>query len=159
MILVTLGTQDKKFTRLLNEIDNLKEKGIIKDEIVVQAGYSSDYKSENMQILDLIPKDEFDKLIKDCDYLITHGGVGAILTGLRYKKKVIAVPRLKEYKEHVNNHQLQIVNNFNLEGYIIGINSVSELEKAIQKLDNFKPKPYKSNKDKALSIIKELIDK
>ena len=76
MILVTLGTQDKKFTRLLSEIDNLKEKGIIKDEIVVQAGYSSDYKSKNMKILDLIPKDEFDKLIKDCDYLIAENAKG-----------------------------------------------------------------------------------
>ena len=159
MILVTLGTQDKKFTRLLSEIDRLIDNKIIQDEVIVQAGFSSDYKSRNMQIFDLISKEEFDKLISKCDYLIIHGGVGAILTGLKYKKKVIAIPRLKQYKEHVNNHQIQIVNNFSEEGYIIGVMEVSELEKAILKINKFKPKPFKSNKKKALSIIKELIDK
>ncbi len=159
MILVTLGTQDKKFTRLLEEIDRLIEKGVITDQVIVQAGYSSNYKSKNMQIFDLIRKDEFDKLIKDCSLLITHAGVGNILTGLKYKKKIIAVPRLKEYKEHVNNHQLEITNTFNSEGYIIGINDVKELKGAILKIKKFKPKKFISNNDKALSIIKELIDK
>ena len=159
MILVTLGTQDKKFTRLLAEIDKLIEKKVILGEIVVQAGYSSDYKSSNMKIFDLISKDEFDKLICECDYLITHGGVGAILTGLKYNKKVIAVPRLKEFKEHVNNHQLQIINNFKEEGYIIGIESVEDLENAISKLDTFEPKKFKSNKKNALKLIQKLIEK
>ena len=40
MILVTLGTQDKKFTRLLEELDNLIDKKVIKEEVIVQAGYS-----------------------------------------------------------------------------------------------------------------------
>ena len=159
MILVTLGTQDKKFTRLLSEIDRLIDLKIIKDEIVVQAGYSKDYKSNNMKIFDLIGKDEFDKLISECSLLITHGGVGAILTGLKYGKKVIAIPRLKKYKEHVNDHQIQIVENFNLEGYIIGINDVSELESAIKKIDDFKPKKYVSNKKNMLKLVKELIEK
>ena len=48
MIFVTLGTQDKKFTRLLSEIDKLIDKKVISDEVIVQAGYSSDYKSNNM---------------------------------------------------------------------------------------------------------------
>ena len=159
MILVTLGTQDKKFTRLLEEIDRLIEEKVITDEVVVQAGFSSDYKSKNMKIFDLISRDEFDKLISNCSLLITHAGVGNILTGLKYKKKIIAVPRLKEYKEHVNNHQLEITNTFNKEGYIIGISDVKELESAILKIKKFKPKEFISNKDKALSMIKELIDK
>ena len=159
MILVTLGTQDKKFTRLLEEIDRLIEKKVITEEVIVQAGYSCDYKSKNMQIFDLISKAEFDKLISKCDYLITHAGVGNILTGLKYNKKIIAVPRLKEYKEHVNNHQLEITNTFTKEGYIIGIYDVKELENAILKIKKFKPKEFISNKNKALSIIKKLIDK
>ncbi len=159
MILVTLGTQDKKFTRLLVEIDNLIKAKEIKDEVIVQAGFSSDYESSNMKIFDLINKDEFDKLIKKCDILITHGGVGSILTGLKYNKKVIAIPRLKKYKEHVNDHQLQIVNNFNDEGYIIGIRDVVELSNALKRLKTFNPKKYQSNKDKVLSLLEEIIDK
>ncbi len=159
MILVTLGTQDKKFTRLLEEIDKLIQEKVINDEVIVQAGYSSDYQSSNMKIFDLINKEDFDKLISECDYLITHGGVGAILTGLKYNKKIIAIPRLKKYKEHVNDHQLQIINNFQEEGYIIGSMDVKDLKDAVLKIKNFRPKEFKSNKDKALKTIKELIDK
>ena len=158
MILVTLGTQDKKFTRLLEKIDELIDKKIITDKVVVQAGYSADYKSSNMKIFDLISKEEFDKLISECNVLITHGGVGAILTGLKYNKKVIAVPRLKKYKEHVNDHQIQIVKNFNEEGLIIG-SFVDDLENNFLKINKFNPKKFKSNKDNMLKLVQELIDK
>lgn len=158
MILVTLGTQDKKFTRLLEKIDELIDKKIITDEVVVQAGYSADYKSSNMKIFDLISKDEFDKLISECNVLITHGGVGAILTGLKYNKKVIAIPRLKKYKEHVNDHQIQIVKNFDEEGLIIG-SFVDDLESNYLKINKFNPKKFKSNKNNMLKLVQELIDK
>ena len=159
MIFVTLGTQDKKFTRLLLEIDKLIDNKVINEEVIVQAGYSSDYKSNNIQIFDLINKDEFDNIIKKADLLITHGGVGAILTGLKYQKKIIAIPRLKKYKEHVNDHQIQIVENFNEEGYIIGLEDVSKLEEALDKIKDFKPRKYQSNKKKMLKLMKELIEK
>ena len=73
MILVTLGTQDKKFYRLIKEIDKLIEQKKIKEEVIVQAGSSSNYKSDRMKILNLIPMDEFDNLLKECSLLITHG--------------------------------------------------------------------------------------
>ena len=66
MILVTLGTQDKEFRRLLEEIDSLIDNGVIKDKVVVQAGMTK-YESDNMEIHSILPKEEFDKYIKDCD--------------------------------------------------------------------------------------------
>lgn len=158
MIFIILGTQDKKFTRLLCEIDRLIDKKIIQDEVIVQAGFTSDYQSSNMKIFDLINKDDFDKIIKEANLLITHGGVGTILTGLKYGKKIIAIPRLKKYKEHVNDHQIQIVENFNEEGFIVG-SDIDNLEENILKINDFKPKKYQSNKKKMLSLVKELIDK
>jgi hypothetical protein len=35
MILITLGTQDKQFTRLLNVVQNEIDKGNIKDKVIV----------------------------------------------------------------------------------------------------------------------------
>ena len=65
MILVTLGTQDKSFTRLLDAIQKQIDLGNIKDKVIVQAGCTK-YNSKDMQILDLIPYDEFEKYIKEC---------------------------------------------------------------------------------------------
>ena len=153
MILVTLGTQDKKFYRLLDIIQNAIDNGKIKDKVVVQAGYSSDYKSNDMEIFDLIPIAKFQKLVKECDFLITHGGVGSIITGLKANKKIIAVPRLKKYKEHTNDHQVQIVDNFANDGYILKMNETDSLSDVLRNLDSFVPKKYKSNNNNFVKVI------
>ena len=157
MILVTLGTQDKSFKRLLEAIDRQVELGNIKDKIVVQAGCTK-YESKNMEIFDLIPMEKFDDLIKSCDLLITHGGVGSIITGLKNDKKVIAAARLFKYKEHTNDHQLQIIENFSNDGYILGLDNFDELDKVLEKAKTFKPKKYVSNTDKMIKIIEDFID-
>ena len=91
MILVTLGTQDKDFSRLLKAVDKQIENGTIKEKVIVQAG-STEYKSKNMKIFDLISGDEFEKLLSKASLVITHGGVGTILTALKNNKKVLAKP-------------------------------------------------------------------
>lgn len=158
MILVTLGTQDKSFKRLLEKLEEELEKGKIKDEIIVQAGYT-DFNSNNMIIKKLIPMDEFDNLIEKCDILITHGGVGSIITGLRKNKKVIAVARLKKYKEHTNDHQLQIIDNFTKAGYILNLDDFDSISDAINEAKKFTPNKYVSNKDNFVKTIESIIDK
>lgn len=159
MILVTLGTQDKAFTRLLENIDNEIKKGNIKEKVVVQAGYSVDkYQTDNMEMFDLIDRDEFNKLVNECSLLITHGGVGSILTGLKNNKKVIACPRLFKYKEHMNDHQVQIINEFAKAGYILAYNEEDKLSDILEKAKKFKPKKYVSNTENFVNIIKDYID-
>ena len=126
MILVMLGTQNNSFHRLLEEIDRLIDSGVINEKVIVQAGYTK-YESKNMRIFSLIPQDELEKYQDKADLIITHGGVGSIISSLKREKKVIAVPRLHKYGEHVNDHQKQIVESFDKKGYIIGCYEVSDL--------------------------------
>ena len=158
MILVTLGTQDKNFVRLLEKIDQLINNGLIKDKVIVQAGFTK-YNSENMEIFDLIPQDEFNDLMDKADIIITHGGVGNIISALEKNKKVIAVPRLAKYGEHINDHQTQIIAKFNALGYIIGLQDVDELDDAVKKIKKFKPKKFVHDNSKMLNLVSELIDK
>ncbi len=157
MILVTLGTQDKSFERLLKAIQKQIDLGVIKDRVVVQAGCTK-FKSNDMEIFDLIPIDEFDKLVEECDVLITHGGVGSIITGLNKNKKVIAAARLAKYREHINDHQLQIIDNFSKSGYILKLDDFDNLGNLLKQVKSFKPKKYKSNVDNFRNIITNYID-
>ena len=157
MILVLLGTQDKPFTRLLKEIDKLKNNKVIKEDIVVQAGLTK-YKSKNMEIHGLIQIDELMKLMEKSDLVITHDGVGSILSALQLGKKVIAIPRLAEYGEHTNNHQIQIVNEFFNTGYILKCDNPSDLENVLKEVKKFKPQKYKSNNKKFVKLIEDYID-
>ena len=157
MIFVTLGTNDENFERLLKAIDKAIDNKVIKDKVIVQAGCTK-YESKNMEIFSLIPKEKFEELVEQCDFLITHGGVGSILTGLNKNKKVVVVPRLAKFKEHGNDHQLQIVENFGKMGYIIPVNKMEDLEKAIKSVKTFKPNKFVSNTKNFIKIIEDYID-
>lgn len=157
MILVTLGTQDKGFERLLKAIQKQIDLGNIKDKVVVQAGHTK-FESKDMEMFELIPMDKFDDLIKSCDLLITHGGAGSILTGLKNDKVVIAGARLEKYKEHNNDHQLQLIENFEKLGYILNLNDFDKLDEFLIKAKTFVPKKYESNTKNMIKIVEDYID-
>lgn len=153
MVLVTLGTQDQKFYRLLDAI----EKSNIKDKIIVQAGGSADYKSNKMEIFKFIDMDKMKQLIKEADIVITHGGTGSIITPLEMGKKVIACPRLSKYKEHINDHQKEVTSVLKEEGCILEFNDGDNLDDLLKEIKTFKPKKYISNTNNFIKNLKELI--
>lgn len=157
MILVTLGTQDKDFSRLLKAIDKLIEKKVIKEKVIVQAGYTK-YKSKNMQIFDLIDQEELENLTDKCSLLITHGGVGSILMGIKKNKKIIAAARLSKYKEHTNDHQKEIIKEFVKDGYIKELKNFNKLEEVIKEAKKFKPKKFESNTNNFISLVDNYIE-
>ena len=144
MILVLLGTNDKKFTRLLDAIDSQIKNKKIKDKVIVQAG-CTDYKSDNMEIFDLIDKEKLDKLVDEADIIITHAGVGSILGALEKNKKVIAAARLSKYNEHTNDHQVEILKEFKERGYILELSDFDKLDEVIKEAKKFKPKKYEKD--------------
>lgn len=157
MILVVLGTQDKQFTRLLEAVDREIEKGVIKEKVVVQAGQTK-YESKNMEIFDLVPAPEFNKLMDEADLIITHGGAGTILTGIKKGKKIIAAARLAKYMEHHNDHQKQIIGEFASRGYILELRDFNKLGTMIQKIKKFKPKKFESNTKNMIKLIDDYIE-
>ncbi len=157
MVFVSLGTQDKKFTRLLDIVSEAINQGLITEKVVVQAGYTK-YESDVMEIYDYVSTDEFNKYIQDCSLLITHGGVGNILTGLKYNKKIIAVPRMEKYGEHTNDHQLQIVNNFADKGYVLKLEDDQEYADVFAKAKSFKPKRWVNKNKEFIEKIRDYID-
>ena len=73
-------------------------------------------------------------------------------------KKIIAVPRLKQYGEHVNDHQKQIVENFTNQGYIIGVFDLNNLAQEIQNINKFTPKKFISNTQSIINLVENYID-
>ena len=157
MILVLLGTQHNEFKRILQEIEDCIDNNFINERVVVQAGYTK-YKTEKMKIFDMISKEVLENLIKDANIVITHGGVGSIISALRQNKKVIAVPRLHEFNEHVNDHQRQIVDIFSKKGYLIGIQNVEDLPEALKDIETFSPNEYQGDNHRIIDIIDGFIE-
>lgn len=157
MIFVTVGTQDVPFDRLLKAVEKQIKNGNIKEEVIVQCGKTK-FKSKNMKFINFLELEEFNKLIKKANLIICHGGVGSILDGLKNNKVVIACPRLAKYKEHNNDHQLEIINKFSNDGYIIPLKDPNKLDIALEQALIFRPKKYKSNTNNMIKIMEDFID-
>lgn len=157
MILVTLGTQDKSFKRLLDAVQKCIDSKVITEEVVVQTGFTK-YNSKDMKMFDLMSQEQLDKYRKQARIIITHAGVGSILDSLKLDKKIIAAARLKKYHEHTNDHQLQILNNFANDGYIIKLENFDDLNDILNNIDSFNPKKYDGNNEKIKNIIVNFIE-
>lgn len=156
MVFVTVGSQKFQFNRLLKEIDRLIESGIIKDKVIAQRG-ASDYVPIHYEYFDFMNKEIFNEVIDKSDAVITHGGTGAIIGALKKGKKVIAVPRLAKYGEHVDDHQLQLLAQFENANLIFVCREIAELGELYLKLPDAIFAEYKSNQMTIVNDIEQFI--
>lgn len=152
MIFVTLGSQKFQFNRLLNAIDELN----VDEEIFAQIGYS-EYVPKNYKYKKFLDREEFSEIINKADIVITHGGTGAIIGAVKKGKKVIAVPRLAKYGEHVDDHQLQIIEQFKELNLIYACEDMN-LNKAIKIVKTTSYNEYISNTQKIIKSIIEFVE-
>lgn len=158
MILVTVGSQKFQFNRLLSKIDELIEKKVITDKVFAQIGVS-DYKPKNYEYVDFMPQEEFGKKMDECDMVITHAGTGVIVNAVKKEKKVVALPRLAKFNEHVDDHQIQLIKQFEELNFIEPCYELDDLENKLKEIKNKKYNKYVSNTDTIIESIKEYIEK
>jgi len=150
LIFVCLGTKRFSFNRLLKEIDTLIYEGKIEDDVFAQIGQTT-YTPKHFRYNRFLSAEEYDAKVNNADLVITHGGTGAIIKALKANKQIIAVPRLKKYDEHLDDHQLQIVGFFTEQGYV---RRVDELENLYDVINKAKKKPIKKSFKGSGNIIK-----
>lgn len=157
MIFVIIGTQDIQFNRLLQAVDRLVENAVIKDTVFAQTGYS-DYQPQHYAYEPFMSMDQFARKIDDASLIISHGGAGTIVSAVKQGKIVIGVPRLSKYGEHVDDHQVELVDLFADKGYILTVREVDDLAATIAKAASFKAQPYISGNENIIKILDTFID-
>lgn len=156
MILLIVGTQKFQFNRLLMTIDKLIDEKKITERVVAQVG-NSDYKPVNYEFQDFFDSNKFDLLMDEATLIITHGGVGSIVSALKKDKKVIVVPRLKKYNEHIDDHQLEIVEELKKRKHILLNTNLNDLYSDLCNIEYFKPNLYKKDSNRMLYEIDKFI--
>ena len=127
MIFVTVGTHEQPFNRLVKEVDELKRDGIITEDVIIQTGFST-YEPKYCQWSRLIPYQQMIKNVEDAHIVITHGGPASFVMPLQSGKTPIVVPRQYQFDEHVNNHQVEFVQNVARRmGTIISVENIETL--------------------------------
>ena len=135
MIFVTVGTHEQPFNRLVQKVDELKRDGIIKEDVIIQTGYST-YEPKYCEWSKLIQYQDMVKHVEDARIVITHGGPASFVMPLQIGKTPIVVPRQHQYDEHVNDHQVEFAKNVaERMGTIILVEDIETLGEVITNYD------------------------
>ncbi|MBR3873229.1 MAG: beta(1,3)galactosyltransferase EpsH [Clostridia bacterium] len=156
MIFITLGSQKFPFNRLLRAVDEQVEAGRITGPIFAQIG-ASDYLPKHFEWQRYLSREEFATQMEKVDLVITHGGTGAIVGALKKGKKVIAVPRLAKYGEHVDDHQLQLIAQFKELNLICECSDCGDLWKLVPQTMTTVFASYESNTAAIIESIEQFV--
>ena len=155
MIFVTVGNHPRSFERLIKSIDDMLKSGEINEQVIIQIGYTN-YTPIYADCFKFKPMDDIIELTKNANIVITHGGIGSILTSLKFGKPTIVVPRMKKFNEHTNNHQLEITQELEKEGRIIAVYDIKDLKRALEQVTKLKVPMNKKESGVAKTIRKYL---
>jgi UDP-N-acetylglucosamine transferase subunit ALG13 len=105
MILLTVGTQ-LPFDRFVEIVDQLAPS--LPERIFAQVGHTL-YQPEHMDSSPFVGAIDFERLVSECSYVISHAGIGTVVMAQKHRKPIILFPRRAALDEHRNDHQLATV--------------------------------------------------
>ena len=144
MIFATVGTQ-LPFDRLIRALDQWASCHP-HEELFAQIG-QAEYIPVHMQWARTIPADTFRAKLQQCDTVVSHAGMGTIISAAELGKTVVVMPRRAELGEHRNDHQLATVERL---GHLNGLRAAHESEDLARILDGVRAaSPSSSTPDSA----------
>ena len=126
MILVIVGISRLPFDRLLAALHALPPG----EHLAIQSGVSSGGPS-HAEYFGYLPFDDLVAMVARARVVVTHAGVGSMMTTLAEGKRPIVVPRLKRFGEAVDDHQLVLARRLAAEGVVTVVEDAADLAGAI----------------------------
>ena len=124
----------------------MSSKELKDEELVFQKGYTKYDDKKGVKAFEFLSLDDMEKYISSADLIVSHGGVGTIFSAIKKGKKVIAVPRLQKYGEHINDHQIEICEELESEGYILYYKEgIDDFDALVKKAKNTNFQKYNSD--------------
>jgi len=126
MIVVTIGTNEQPFDRLVRAVSELETS----EPLFVQYG-SSTITSGPGDWRDYLGFDELASRMRDARVVICHAGVGSIMLARQCKRRPIVMPRRVDRLEAVDDHQLLLAQRLHASGLVTLVEDEGDLAEAI----------------------------
>jgi UDP-N-acetylglucosamine transferase subunit ALG13 len=156
-VFISVGTHSKGFERLIKKLNEIAENEKNEFEFFAQTGNTS-YEPKNFSFKKFLSPNEMDERIDWADLVLCHGGAGVIGPAILKGKKIIVVPRLMEFDEHTDNHQLELGKGVEEKYGIPCVTDFNKLEKTMKK-ESMKDAIKRDKKNKMENLIKEFIER
>jgi len=157
MIFLTVGTQFP-FDRLVKSLDAIIAGDGFEEDIFAQIANSS-YQPENFKAVSSLAKKDFDRCIRQAFCIIGHAGMGTITAALQYDKPLLVMPRLRKYREVVNDHQMIIARRFEKSKHLLAAYETKQLPLKIKQLKTFTPSKRFTQPQMVAERIKQFLNK
>lgn len=72
------------------------------------AGGDTDTSGLDIDFHRSLPAPELNQAAADSDVVITQAGIGSAISALKVGKRPVFIPRRKQFKEHIDDHQVSI---------------------------------------------------
>jgi UDP-N-acetylglucosamine transferase subunit ALG13 len=156
MIFLTVGTV-MPFDRLVQAVDEAVAAGVIATPVFAQIGETS-LRPRNIEYATVLDKHDFDRKVAEAEYLISHAGMGSITTALERNKRLLVMPRRKQFREHVNDHQVATARKFGALGHVLVAYDAGEMPRRLQEIVSFTPAPRVSQADQVAGRIMQFLE-
>ncbi len=131
MIFVTIGTQ-VPFDRFIKIVDEVAPQ--LGEEVIAQV-YQCGFEPKNIKTINFLAPDEFNELFDKARLIVSHAGMGTILSALQKHKPIIIFPRIAALGEHRNEHQLATAEKFKELGSVYVAMNEDELRQLMVRPD------------------------
>ena len=115
MIFVTVGGQ-LPFDRLIRAVDRWASDDR-RDDVFAQIGRTA-FRPGSIRYTSFLVPSDFRRCLDEADYVISHAGIGTILSALERGKPLLVVPRQARFGESVNDHQVATARHFAERGMV-----------------------------------------
>jgi UDP-N-acetylglucosamine transferase subunit ALG13 len=156
VVFVVLGTWAMPFARPLREIERAAAAGLLTQPIIVQSGCTT-YTSPHLQVVPYFSADEMDRMYERATLVVCQAGVGSIMLGLRKHKTIISIARRVGYDEHIDDHQLEILEVFSKLGSVLPWKGEGDLPEVLERARDFVPVAYPFGEEKISRAILEFL--
>lgn len=136
MILVTVGT-DLPFDRMVKVIDSWARENQRQD-VFAQIGEGG-WKPEYIRHAEFLQPVEFSEYFNSSKIIISHAGMGTILSALFHGKPILVMPKLAKLGEHRNEHQTATALRMREFGNVNVAFDEQELRDRLDHLDELEP--------------------
>lgn len=136
MIFITVGNLDP-FDRLIRAVDAWIAEQSQPVEVLAQIG-TGQYRPANCKSVDFLSPHEYREAFSQAKLIVSHAGMGTIITALEYNKPIIIMPKRASLGEQRNEHQLATARRFRRSEHLQVAEDVEQLRAA---LDAFRMHP------------------
>jgi UDP-N-acetylglucosamine transferase subunit ALG13 len=138
LAVITVGTL-MPFDRLVGAAVEARRNGHLPEALWAQVGTGGACPPD-IECQEGVPLEEMRRRLMAADILITHGGVGSILEGLRAGCRIVAMPRRSALREHYDDHQVEIVAGLARRGLISIAHDAGDLPLALAQARTREPR-------------------